>query len=105
MDTDDDTHTTILDTSYLLLTIDDATLSDTPVSTEDFIIAQNHDPACKDFTKPAGLPSSKLAYENLGFLVRTSKLDGYLQRVIPISTGAQDLYLSYYTNMCGHTGS
>lgn len=45
MDTNDENHRLILGTSYVLPTSDADTLSETSISTDNFIIVQRHDPA------------------------------------------------------------
>lgn len=61
MDMDDVNYPPISDTSFFLLTIDAAKILDTPVSTDDFIVAQRHDPPYQNFAKYVGLTSSQFA--------------------------------------------
>lgn len=105
MDATEDTHTPVSDTSKVLLTIDAVSLSETSITTDNFIIAEHGDLACQNFSTSVVLPCSHFVNEHLCFLVRTSKLDGALQRFVPASMRAQVFYLCHFTTMGGHTES
>lgn len=82
-------------TSYILITINAASLLKKPISTDDFIIAQCGDIMCENFAKYIGLPSSRFSYDHMGVLVRTSMLNGSLKRLVPTKLRANGLYLSH----------
>lgn len=51
-----------------------------------------------------GDSGSEFDYDHYGFLVRKSKLDCALQRVVPSALKSRLLYLSHYPRLAGHPG-
>ena len=76
----------------------------TPITTEEFMAAQSNDAFCKTQAGTVGQPGSQYDYDRHGFLVRKSRFDGALQRVVPHSLRARVLYSAHYPRLAGHPG-
>ena len=75
-----------------------------PVTVEELIAEQAKDEYCRSVAESVGKRSSSFAYDRNGVLVRKSRLDGTLQKVVPESLRARILYLSHYPRLAGHPG-
>ena len=72
-----------------------------PITVDEFLQAQAEDNFCQSKANSVGEPGSQFDYDQYGFLVRKSTLDGSLQRVVPRSLRARVLYLGHYPALSG----
>lgn len=67
----------------VVCTILEAAHDDSPIRTNVFVHIQTANIDCKDFSKTFGQSNSDFMYDRYGFLIRRSKIDWSLEKVVP----------------------
>lgn len=74
------------------------------ITPSDSLKEQSSDKYWTDVGNSVCLPGSSFTYDQDGFLVRQSPIDGAVQRVVTVSLRNRLLYLAHYPLLVGHPG-
>lgn len=88
-----------------LMTINDNGGQTTVPSTAEFLAGQASDSACRQISSNVSTPGLDYTYDRKRFLVRRSRINGSLQKVVLVDLGQNPLWLSYYPPLAGHPGA
>ena len=94
---------TALESHASLLT--DSAKLDEPITVEELAQEQKADRYCQSIAELVGKPQSQFDVDRRGLLVRKSRIDGALQKLVPTSLRARVLRLAHYPLIAGHPGA
>ena len=75
-----------------------------PISIDEFAAEQRKDKLCRYLAIFAGTPKAEFNFNSQGLLVRTSRIDGAIQKVVPASLREGIINLSHSPISQGHPG-
>ena len=83
----------------------DPAVLDEPISLEELAREQKNDRYCRSVAELVGKPQSQYDVDRRGLLVRQSRIDGALQKLVPVSLRARVLHLAHHPLTAGHPGA